>query len=147
LGIRAILEGLRDSLANSTELTEYCQTKFGKPQTVFLGYNPEKPPTEEDWPAVVIAMVDSEIQNRRIQRKITVGFFSDNETIDQDTNAKTYRGFVDSEELREVTEEVALNLQGPLGKIEIEAGTEDNLLFPLFTSLSIFTIENIVESR
>ena len=63
MGIRQILESIRDGLAADTTLAEYCQGKFGKQHTVFLGLNWQDPPGQEFFPAIIIAEVDEASRN------------------------------------------------------------------------------------
>ena len=147
--IRYLLESIRDILATSQEIADYCQQKWGKIHTVFLGYNRENPPTDEFWPAIVIAAISAiEKRNMREVYRITIGVYAGTETIEENVNKITFTGFVNSEEFREKIEEEILKQISTLGKIEISGNTlEDAMLFPFFPSITAFVIENITSMR
>jgi len=44
----------RDILINSTEINDFCQDKYGKPPTIFMGINGKKLPDKKHCPAIFI---------------------------------------------------------------------------------------------
>lgn len=148
MGIRTILENLRDGIAGSTVLKAYCQTKYAKDHTVYLGLNKQNPPGEENAPLVIISLVDSaEVAGNRKRWKLLLGYCVFDETLTITGNKNTYEGFLLAEELREKTEEVILSLRKILGKIEFDGGTLENEIYPFFTASSYVIIETINTSR
>lgn len=148
MGVRHILETLRDNIAESASLKTYCQVKYNKDQTVFLGLNRQSPPDVEKSPLIIIPTIGSEIVvgNKKIY-KVLIGYCVFNETLLTTENKNTYEGFILSEELREKTEIVILGLRKDLGKINLESETMENKIFPQFTTCSYVLIEQINTSR
>jgi len=149
MGIRSILEALRDGIRDDAELKQYCQGKYSKNQTVFLGFNPADLPDSSYFPVVVIAGVDSlEITASRRKWRIRLGINIENDTIDTSiANSVTYEGFVDAEELREKVEEAIFRLREKLGRVEIEGNTIEDSLFDLFASETSIIVEQYRSQR
>jgi len=148
MGIRNVLETLRDGIANDVTLKAYCQSTYTKDQTVYLGIDKRNPPGEDKTPVIIIAYVErTEKMSNRIKYRILVGYSVSDETITTLSNKVTYNGFVYAEELREQTETAILKLRKNLGKIDLEGDVVDNTIFPQFAAGSFITIENINSSR
>lgn len=148
MGIKEILEKLRDGLANDASLKSYCQTEYGKDQTVFLGLDKRNPPKEHDTPVIIIAYVEkTEIIGNRKKYRILIGYSITKITIIISGNKTTYEGFPLVEELREKSETVLLSLRKSLGKIDLESAVVENSIFPQFTASTFVNIEIINSSR
>jgi len=147
--IKTILETLRDNLGDSATLKAWSQSNYGKDHNVFLGYNPESPPSESLWPAIVIAKVSlAERARSRKTFRILIGYFIGDSNTTTSDNKITYSGFLNSEIFRETAEDVIMVSRKTLGKINIiDAGTFENLVFPLFTTTSLIEVEDIWSSQ
>ena len=148
MGIRTILEKLRDGIAIDATLKSYCQANYTTDQTVFLGLDRHNPPGENYMPLIVIAGVENvDIFGVKKIYKIHIGYSVFKETVTTVANKNTYEGFILAEELREKTEEAILRLRGILGKINLESGSVANNIFPQFTANTYVIIEQINSSR
>lgn len=144
MGIRKVLESLRDAIASDAGVTDWCNLYYSRGHKVFLGYNREQPPIDDDWPAVVIASVDFLESKLSMERhKITIGIYIGDESEDTSGNKITFAGFANSEELREVVEKAIVRNQKKIGKVEFEANTLETPLFPLFTAITMPIVEII----
>jgi len=149
MGIRAILETIRDGLRTDAELIEYTQAKYTKNPTIYLGVDLEAMPPQSTFPVVAIAAVDSvEVTTSRRRWRIRLGINIENSTIDTATaNQVTYEGFVEAEEFREEVEFAILRLSNSLGKLEIQGQTIEETLFENWASEVSFFVEQYRTSR
>lgn len=148
MGIRTLLENLRDLLATDTALVAFCNTTFGNPQKVYLGYNRQDP--QHDYsPLIIIAEVETvEKRGATIRNKITIGIqVTETSTPVIDTNSVTFPGFINAQELRGKIEETILENQHKVDPAEIDANAFNTPLFPLFTTLTQVTFSSILSSE
>jgi hypothetical protein len=144
--IKTILETLRDNLALNTTLNTYSVAKYGIKPKIFIGLNRQNPP--EVSPSIIIASVlNINTQTTRVFYRIQICYSVSSETITVTGDKNTFGGFIDVEEFREKVEDALFSMQASLGKITLEAQSIDNLIFPLWTSSTILTIEKIKTSR
>lgn len=54
LRLTSILETWRDAIVTDPELNSYCNSTFGKPVTLYVGYPTRKPPTEANCPYIIL---------------------------------------------------------------------------------------------
>ena len=148
MGIRDILEKLRDGIVADAALNIYTQANFTKKINIFCGNDVNNPPAKIYSPYVVINDVENVLRGgNRTTYKINffVGVINEDKT--EGTNVVIHEGFVLCEELREEIENAILRLRKYKWKIDIESGTLINNVFPLFTSNFKINIETINSSR
>lgn len=54
LPLHTIINKIRDTLKNDSDIADFCLTKYSKPLTLFVGINPKNPPKEAHCPFIVI---------------------------------------------------------------------------------------------
>ena len=54
ISLQSIVEKWRDAIKNSAAISSFCQEKYGKDLTLFVGFNGKHPPQGHDCPYVVI---------------------------------------------------------------------------------------------
>jgi len=148
--IRQNLETLRDVLRDSAEIAAYCQAKYSKKHSVFIGLNPQNPPRKEDNPSLSIIGVRIERAGTREKISMTIGICVEKDNLADSTangvTTKTYEGFLDAEELREKVERAVIDARKFLLP-KIESESIQNEIFPLFTTSTTISIEEVIPSR
>jgi len=148
MGIRSVLERLRDGIVADAQLKVFTQATYTSNINVFCGNDVNNSPAKTYSPYVVINNVENVIRggNRNTYKiNFFVGIVSEDKT--EVTNVITYDGFILCEELREEIENAILRLRKYKWKIDIESSTLVNNVFPLFTSNFMVNIETINSSR
>lgn len=149
--IRQNLEIMRNVLRDSTEIAAYCQARYGKKHTVFIGLNPQNPPQKADNPSLSIIGVRVEKAGTREKIGMTIGICVEKETRtdvipEGGVATKTYEGFLEVEELRELVEKAVITAKKFLLP-KTESESIQNEIFPLFTSSTTISIEEVISSR
>ena len=148
--IRQNLETLRDILRDSAEIAAYCQAKYSKKHSVFIGLNPQNPPRKEDNPSLSIIGVRIERAGTREKISMTIGICVEKDNLADSTangvTTKTYEGFLEAEELREKVERAVIDARKFLLP-KIESESIQNEIFPLFTTSTTISIEEVIPSR
>jgi hypothetical protein len=54
ISFETILGKIRDALKNSSAITTFCQTKYAKNPSIYIGFNAAKPPGIAECPVIVI---------------------------------------------------------------------------------------------
>jgi len=148
--IRQNLETLRDVLRDSAEIAAYCQAKYSKKHSVFIGLNPQNPPRKEDNPSLSIIGVRIERAGTREKISMTIGICVEKDNLADSTangvTTKTYEGFLEAEELREKVERAVIDARKFLLP-KIESESIQNEIFPLFTTSTTISIEEVIPSR
>lgn len=148
--IRENLETLRNILRDSAEIAAYCQAKYSKKHSVFVGLNPQNPPRKEDNPSLSIIGVKIERAGTREKISLTIGICVEKaELADSTVNGvttKSYEGFLEAEELREKVEKAVIDARKFLLP-KTESETIQNEIFPLFTTSTTISIEEVIPSR
>lgn len=104
---------------------------------IFVGYNLQTPPKKDDMPAVILDSVKKRSVIGFIGScEIILGFLNYSEQIETIGKITTYKGFIDSEILREEATKALLRNQNKLkAKISFSEGeTYTNLVFPIFSA-------------
>jgi len=121
--IRQNLETLRDVLRDSAEIAAYCQAKYSKKHSVFIGLNPQNPPRKEDNPSLSIIGVRIERAGTREKISMTIGICVEKDNLADSTangvTTKTYEGFLEAEELREKVERAVIDARKFLLRVNL----------------------------
>mgnify|MGYP000875710002 CR=1 FL=1 len=140
---------LQKKLAENETIEDFCQDKFGRKQTVFLGTNENDPPAQSDMPSIAISgLLERARKGTSISFKIVFGIIVLSENIDVQDNKKTYLGFSLCNRLEEIFEDALYETQRALqSKIEIEEASHvPNMVFPVFLSRVIVKFEYPIPS-
>jgi len=102
-----LLQSIQDALASSSEIQNYCFAEFGRNPKIYLGVDPNNlPSSDADYPLIAITGITQSRGDKRptIDWQIDVAIVIVQETIEQDVDKITYKGFKQLEELREIVE-------------------------------------------
>jgi hypothetical protein len=154
MGSSTLLTITRDVLAADEGIKAYTQDKYSKDPLVILGNDEEDPPTQADYPVIIIFAVDRAERGeseKTLRYNLEIGVGVVNSTIDTATlGKKTYPGKVEAEELRELVEDALFKRQGATGlnaSLDIVGGTQSDVDFPIFRSDTIIEIKQNRTSR
>lgn len=148
MSIREDLTTLEEVLANSTEITAFCQSKYGRKQTIFVGMNMQNPPNKDSAPSITIVGVKTNKVGRVAKYSFGIGIIVERATItEKNTPVKaiTMEGFIEAEELREIVEDSVIDSHKFL-KPSIDSETIQNEIFPIFTTMTTIIVEEVISS-
>jgi len=142
-----ILVSLSKTIAESQEIKNYCQGKYEKDHTVFVGINADSPP--EDFPAVALYAVEKtsyQESDRYINFLLSIGVAVENENVDVIDNRKILTGMIEAEELRQIVEKVIFKAE--IATItNIDGNSMSQVFFPNFSSDSIIELKFLRSNR
>lgn len=133
MGIKEVLEVIRDTLAGDTELKSFCQANWAKDQTVFLGVNWQDPPDESTFPVIIIPKIQTEGKGAKLAKyRIFLSFAISQSEKTQGAGSITYDSFVLVEEFRELAESAIENTRdcrGKIGTLEMDGESIEDMIF------------------
>lgn len=147
-----IFEKIAEMIAKSLIIHAFCQNKFQKGITIYIGLEQEFQPPGEDYPLIVIVAVDRAERGNQTQQNVLtaslgIGIKTSENAIEEiailETGAKIkkYHGIFLIEELRILVEQEILTMPGVGAKISVTGETFLQNLFPLFKSSSTIQFE------
>ena len=131
-----------DAIKDNEKINAYCQAKYGKELTIFVGYDDVGAPLEEDCPCVIVLM-DSKSEGLADSYSYTLqivwGIY--NNMPQKDGRIVRYTGAFETDELGQLLIEciMAVNPNYPVVNIEYET---DNVSWrPIYPGKATLTIE------
>ncbi len=142
-----ILTSARDALANDAELAAWCVAQFGRPPVVMLGLDDKNPPTEDQYPLVVILGVDQSRgdSRREVEWRLHLGTGVVNPAVTESGASRTYTGLLQAEMLREKAEDALYRAK--LINIESTGESASESYYPLFVSYSMVAVTMLKSTR
>lgn len=151
------IETLRLVLRDSEDVKNFCNQKYGKLHTVYVGINPQNPPVAENAPCLVIIAVKTERQISLEKRYIGIGIMVNRDIIAENVitisnspivQQKDYvvQGFLEAEELREKVQDAIVKSKKFL-KPQFDSESIPNEVFPIFTTTTNLVIDEVISSR
>jgi hypothetical protein len=142
-----LLIAVRDALAADAALDAWCQAKFGKSATIFIGIDEQNPPAESDYPLVSLTGVthDRGDSSQEINWDVFLGIGVVNTTITVSYNTKTAEGLLQAETMRELAENAIFRAKIAPAKSSGLSSTES--YYPLYVSYTALTISALKSSR
>jgi hypothetical protein len=129
--------------ATDTAIQDYCQTTFGKVPTIMNAIDEQNPPGEDDFP--LIAFYDWRSSGgmagmtEKFEFLVGIAVVEKGVTFNDTLNVKTYSGPARVETLRSLAERAVRAAR--IGKVTWDGGEGPLTDFPLFTALSVITVE------
>lgn len=126
--IAGILEKIKAALTGNEAISAWCNDKYGKDLSVFIGQNFSKPIEKSSFPCVIFGGVERGLRtDQELDLRLIFGVAIENESFLDGV----YQGAIDIEELRELVEVclIQLNLF-----IQIEFTTVQSDIWPVFSS-------------
>ncbi len=143
-----LLEKIKNTFAADEILTSWCQQTFGRPQTVFIDIDENNPPDpESDYPVIAVTDI-REVRgdsSREIMYELEFGVGVVQEEIEINGNAKTMKGFVQAESLRELAEDALYRAKIADSSSRSETGSVS--CFPLFISGTTINFKQLRTNR
>ena len=142
--INDILTSIRDLIAESEALENWCKAKFYQAHTVYLGIDENTPPDDDEYPVIALSFPRIVHGDRsRYVYEIDMAAGVINEDIEEDSTGriKTMSGMLDAEEFIFMAEETVF--KGYLGKVTFKREHMQFSMFPQFLSFSTITVEQL----
>ncbi len=103
------ISAMRDAVGNSAAIKAWANANYGQDHNVFVGLNPENPPTEAQYPLVVF---DPDTKNggndaQETKIAITCGLYDDREAIPYASNIFVHPSVAILETFRDLVVETA----------------------------------------
>lgn len=138
-----LIELIRDTLANNTDISSWCQTQFSKIPTIYTGVDEDSPPPASEYPVIAITDVAEfygETQNKKSwDINIGCGVNQEEIIINESAGTKTYSGFIQAEQLRKLVENALAKAN--FAKISYRGKSKQLSEYPLFVSYTTPTVE------
>ncbi len=138
-----ILNKIAEILAADAGIEAWCQEKYGKSPTIWLGVDEEHPPGADDMPSIVIYTAtrdEIEANVKTVQWSVHIGCVVSNSEIVANGKTRTFTGMLQSEELRAYVETAILKSLR-IGKVDANAESVNINAYPLFQSVTVIRIE------
>ena len=139
-----LITKIKDLLSQTNSINTYCQTKYGKLPSIFIGIDINNVPRIEKYPALILYDLKIERGLDKIVYVVSIGVGIENNEIQTTDNVYSYTGFIESKELKELIE---IELCATLGKITFLAEYIPDALFPIIADSITFSVEYIVSRR
>lgn len=143
MNIVEVGEKIRDVWAANEKLRKFCQDEYGKLPSIFFGMDEENPPAAEYFPMLCIYELHpgGGMTGNTKQHTLLVGVALEDSKIGKDELKRTYTytGLLKVEKLRNLAEQALISAR--LGKVNWQGESGPIYKFPLFTSMSVVTVE------
>lgn len=113
--IRDLLDKIATLFTTNSSITNYCQTKYAKKQSVFVGIDTEDAPISTYYPLIAILSIVRQERGHSAPQEsfdvvisVVIQSTSKDETTPGGVNLVKYSGFIEIEELREIIENAIL---------------------------------------
>jgi len=142
-----LIEKIRDAIKNQTDINAWCTINYGRQHKLYIGYDEESPPAENDYPVIVIAPAE---QGRSINvdygpMEIDIGYGLHDTTRTESGNIVTYEGIENILAFRKVVEDTLFDMTTDFGGAWIEEANEyiePIEAFPFFISMVGYRFRN-----
>lgn len=133
LKLSDITEKWKNAIKNSSEIDNYCNSKYQKPITIFVGMDMKNKPVDNDFPIVIIrpgVKIEGE-DEVEFRYSISASWGIINENVTAVDNVKELDGIKECDELGQlIFEELSkINTNYPLSTVEYEINPID--YFPM----------------
>lgn len=146
-----ILQAAQAALIADAELTAWCTAQFSQAPTVWLGIDSNQPPVETDYPVVALASVEQSRGGARgeIGWRLMIGVGVINEALVSSGSARTYPGFLQAEDLRELAENALYRARvaGLTVGVDSEAEASSESYHPLYVSYTTVIVSALKSTR
>lgn len=137
-----IVKKWRDKLAQSPEIVNYCQEKYGKAPTIYVGVNLKKPPTENDCPYIVILPGASrEGETEQNEYVVNIGWAIRNDRIITVGNIQELAGIAEVSKFGELILDAVVEANPSYPVTQIITSIEPVEFFPQLVGEMELTIE------
>lgn len=144
MNVTSLLADLETILKDTAAINTYCNTKYSKLPTIFVGMDIKDPLDITDLPALALYDFKTDRKLDKITYSIAIGIAVGNNEIVESSRLHRLQGFVESKELKELLE---CEICARLGKVTFIASALTDALFPIFTDVVEFSIEYIISKR
>lgn len=146
---RALFNNIIRAIANDSDTQSWCNTNYSAYPVVYSGNDEKCPPSEDDYPIVLVYLMNGEMGYELYQQVIEIGItvgLKDttlSTSTQGNTAVKEYRGVQRIETYRKYVETAAKNATLYGGIIDIlEIEYEVNRTFPYFLAGMMLKIAN-----
>jgi hypothetical protein len=149
MDISALVGYVRDVMKNATAISTWCNTNYHTGHTIYIGYDENNPPEQDEYPVIVISPVE---QDRSLAvdygpMMIEIGYGIIDDTRTTAGNVITYTGLINIMAFRALVEGVlfGLNPVTSLGGAWIESAhemIEPVEAYPVFVANVLYTFRN-----
>lgn len=144
MNAKDLITKIKTLLSQTQSINDYCQAKYSKLPSVFIGIDVNNVPRIENYPAIILYDFNVERGLDKIVYVVSIGVGIANNEIQTTDNVYSYTGFIESRELMELIE---IELCATLGKITFRADSIPDSLFPILADSITFSVEYIVSRR
>ncbi len=146
-----LLKKIQEVIAQDSSIVNWCQDKYERAPSVWIGVDERAAPTEDDYPIIGIVALEEMGGRSKAEKRFTVylGVGVVQEEIEEDfldgSRTKTHKGMIEAENLRELVRGALLRARIAMVDGEGESATES--FFPLFVSYQTLTFTTITSRR
>lgn len=144
MNAKDLITKIKTLLSQTQSINDYCQAKYSKLPSVFIGIDVNNVPRIENYPAIILYDFNVERGLDKIVYVVSIGVGIANNEIQTTDNVYIYTGFIESRELMEL---IAIELCATLGKITFRIDSIPDSLFPILADSITFSVEYIVSRR
>lgn len=128
-----VIKKWANALVNSQELLDFCEEKYQKPPTIFIAYDAEHPPTQDDHPLVILHYA-KKTEGEQIDQYnyfFMVDWGVMNSKATRTGNLVEFEGYAEANQMGEIILDVISNVSNdyPIAKVDFDI--EPELYFPI----------------
>ena len=132
--LQSIVEKWRDAIKYSSAISSFCQTKYGKPLTLYVGFNGKNPPKAENCPfAVIFSGTKTEgLGEPEYQYMVSIGWAILQDDVTITNGVHEVIGAKESDQLGQLLYEAIAEASTNYPVTHVEYDVETQTFFPQF---------------